>query len=146
MFSLSLLFISATVISSANGFKVTNSPHNYIRHLKPLFSTENGPLNDNADMFGGASSSAVDPMPAALAKSALTSSGDKLKDQAINLRRDAEEVDIVLREEARSKGLPKEAIEQLIPLRNKAVKLSASNTETVIVSEVKKKFFASDIR
>jgi len=97
----------------------------------------------SVDMFGGEavaktktavedSSSIADSPNAAVSR---------FKDEAAKLRREAAEMEISLREEARSRGLPEEMVNRLIPLRSE----TPAAKKAVKVVE-KEKFTASKLR
>jgi len=50
---------------------------------------------------------------------------DRFKDEAAKLRQEAAELEVSLREEARSKGVPEEMINKLIPIRAQTIQKSA---------------------
>jgi hypothetical protein len=79
---------------------------------------------NNSDMFGGPMVKEAAPAGAVAAKvEAVKSTGkygseaEKLKEDAANLRKEAAQMEVAMREEARAKGLPEEMINKLIPLR-----------------------------
>eukprot|EP00595_Chromulina_sp_UTEXLB2642_P002462 CAMPEP_0196763622 /NCGR_PEP_ID=MMETSP1095-20130614/4436_1 /TAXON_ID=96789 ORGANISM="Chromulina nebulosa, Strain UTEXLB2642" /NCGR_SAMPLE_ID=MMETSP1095 /ASSEMBLY_ACC=CAM_ASM_000446 /LENGTH=384 /DNA_ID=CAMNT_0042117219 /DNA_START=38 /DNA_END=1189 /DNA_ORIENTATION=+ len=77
-------------------------------------------LSDNSDLFGGGKS--VDKLPPSNEINLSTASQtDKLKEQAQQLRREAAELEVALREEARSKGLPEDVINKLVPLQSQTI-------------------------
>lgn len=99
-------------------------------------------LANNADMFGaGGSDSSVKeaapvaPMAAATANDGagkgqkLTPREQKAMDAADALRREAEEMELALREEARSKGMPEEVINKLVPIRPQTKTKAAQKIE-----------------
>lgn len=90
--------------------------------------------SNNADMFGGSSAPAT---TTTTEKTVLTTSDqvDRLKDEASRLRKEAEEMEVALREEARAKGLPEEMINKLIPLRGQTVKKSDDGAVATKVEE-----------
>ena len=75
--------------------------------------------DSNSDMFGAAPKSSSDSVAQPSQPSGAASNAAKsMKDQAAILRREAAELEIAMREEAREKGLPQEVIDKLIPLRS----------------------------
>ena len=88
-----------------------------------------GPLSfssNNADMFGSSSTTAVvdepkpDPSASNPANSGTTTSvqSGRLLTEAQKLRKEAADLEVALREEARAKGLPEELINKLVPLNS----------------------------
>mmetsp|Transcript_13049 Transcript_13049/g.14120 ORF Transcript_13049/g.14120 Transcript_13049/m.14120 type:complete len:438 (+) Transcript_13049:114-1427(+) len=84
------------------------------------------------------SSSNVDLFSSSGERSLSSLSKQFLEDQAVLLRKEAEELEISLREEARAKGLPEEMINKLIPIRGKTTTpttLTTASTATATVQE-----------
>ena len=69
---------------------------------------------------------------------------EKYKDEAARLRKEAAEMEVSLREEARAKGLPEDVINKLIPLRS-ATPVATSVADKKVEPE-KKKYLATEIR
>jgi len=70
----------------------------------------------NSDLFGGGGSDMSSRRPPQLGVSGSAGAA-ALRDEATKLRQEAAEMEIALREEARSKGVPEELINKLIPIR-----------------------------
>lgn len=96
----------------------------------------------SVDMFGGETvekaKTVVEEPPTAERK---PNAMDRFKDEAAKLRREAAEMEISLREEARARGLPEEMVNKLVPLRS----ADAPAKKAVKVVE-KEKFTASKLR
>lgn len=94
-----------------------------VMHQKSMPNTrlyESSP-NNNVDMFGGATKeTATESSTVATAgpTNSILQARSKLKDDAARLRQEAAELEVAMREEARTKGVPEEMINKLIPLRN----------------------------
>jgi hypothetical protein len=76
-------------------------------------------MSENADMFGG--DKAEETKVGLKTEDYKVNSEDRAKFQmkaAARLRREAEEMEIALRDEARAKGIPKEVIDKLVPIRS----------------------------
>jgi hypothetical protein len=138
-------FVIFACFSGIDGLSIAPSKKIYsTRLLKPLFNSESGE-NTNVNIFGGSIVNDSNTI-----KTSISSNGDRMKDQAMKLRREAEEMEIALREEARAKGLPQEAIDKLIPLRSKSTAPSTSPQSTedgkLVVKEARPKLPAAEIR
>jgi len=93
-------------------------------------------MSSNSDVFGSDGSGTepeVKDVPTAPAGSMF--SNNKMRDQAAALRREAAELEISMREEAREKGLPQEVIDKLIPMRSQASKPAAAAQGAAVVAE-----------
>ena len=98
------------------------------------------------DLFGGNPSTAgiavQSPTPV---KSVIQV--EKYKDEAQRLRKEAAEMEVSLREEARAKGLTEEMINKLIPLRSVTSVVAVSGAVAAKEEEIpKEKFLATEIR
>lgn len=96
-------------------------------------------FSNNVDLFaneGSEISKAKVAIPAAeaAANARIGSTVDRYKDEAARLRKEAEEMEQSLREEARAKGLSEEMINQLIPVRTPK---PAKAADPVIVAKPK---------
>lgn len=125
------------ILISCNAYQLRNTNNNRVSSSK-LFS-------DNTDMFGSSSTSSSDKKEALDAVNdmkpgefAISTGKDKLEDEAAKLRREAAEMELALREEARAKGLPQEVIDKLVPIRGMAKKASKpTNPDGTVLDEVK---------
>lgn len=117
-------------------------------------------LQGNADLFGGDSpASSVEETSVSAPAAASTTdpaqgSGQKLTkreqaamDAAEKLRQEAEEMELALREEARSKGMPEEVINKLVPIRPQAKSKAAQKIEEKVtgVAPVKPTLSSSEV-
>ena len=94
--------------------------------------------NNNADMFGSGSKRPVTAGNAGGMTPSdynLSVDGNKgrLEGEAAKLRREAAEMELELRDEARKKGLPEQVIDKLVPLRGSAKPLKTSTGGAVAV-------------
>lgn len=71
---------------------------------------------------------------------------EKYKDEAQRLRKEAAEMEVSLREEARAKGLSEDMINKLIPLRSAAAPVAAVSSSPVQEEIPKEKFLATEVR
>ena len=72
---------------------------------------------------------------------------EKYKDEAQRLRKEAAEMEVSLREEARAKGLSEDMINKLIPLRSATAPVVSSPVAAKQEEEIpKEKFLATEVR
>lgn len=105
-----------------------------------LFSSDSPPKpavpSDLQSLIGGAQVSS-------------TSMAEDIRDEAARLRKEASDMEVAMREEARDRGLSEEMINKLIPLRATPAKKadeSSSSSTTMLEKPVKIAATASDIR
>lgn len=113
--------------------------------------------SSNSDMFGGSSVKTEEISNKELIKETAPSTSspqsDRLLTEAQKLRKEAAELEVALREEARAKGLPEEMINKLVPLtpiKSTATKIAEKETKekssSSSVPVVKSLSNAGDIR
>lgn len=137
MRKLLLISIILVIFISCEAYQLCNNNNRMLSSSK-LFS-------DNTDIFGSSSISSSTNKEALDAVNdmkpgefAISTGKDKLEDEAAKLRREAAEMELALREEARAKGLPQEVIDKLVPMRGMAKKsVKAKNPDGTFIEEVK---------
>lgn len=148
------VYLALILTSSVYSFgpfpsSIVHVPATLPRGQTQLFSDK------NSDMFGGSTPSPAVADDGRNSEETATSgsyfSNKNMKDQAATLRREAAELEIAMREEAREKGLPQEVIDKLIPMRSQTAAkpktvegsvLEASKTTVVSIlpaSEIREK-------
>lgn len=100
-------------------------------------------MSSNVDLFSSNSRTAVKEVEGSVAKSFTTQSKDKLSLEAQRLRKEAAEMEMALREEARAKGLPEELINKIAPLRTASSSSSSSSTAASTSTTTVKKVSAT---
>jgi hypothetical protein len=86
-------------------------------------------MSTNADLFSSSSTKTmVKDTNASASSSFSTQSKDKLTLEAQRLRKEAAEMEMALRDEARAKGLPEELINKLAPIRTPSSSPSSSSS------------------
>eukprot|EP01035_Chromulina_nebulosa_P024625 gene24625-32070_t len=117
-----------------------------------LFSSETSDdssssnIQSNKDLFGGNPSAGTAVQTPSPLKSSVIQV-EKYKDEAQRLRKEAAEMEVSLREEARAKGLSEDMINKLIPLRSATAPVVSSPVAAKQEEEIpKEKFLATEVR
>lgn len=97
------------------------------KSYRPGFQRIHMSSDSNSETFGSPSAALTEVPPTTdeieqSPAGSASSTNQRMKDQAAKLRREAAELEIAMREEAREKGLSQEVIDQLIPMRNQDTK------------------------
>lgn len=119
------IIIALALISEAYGFNMINQLR--LNKMTPLA------MSDSVDAFGGGPtpSTTTEETPVVVKEPVVSTRTQKMEDQAAKLRREAAEMELALREEARAKGLPQEMIDKLVPMRGQIKKKVVNADGTV---------------
>eukprot|EP01038_Epipyxis_sp_PR26KG_P011438 gene11438-15325_t len=101
--------------------------------------------SDNVDIFSGSSATSTSNESSTM-PTKLTAQAEKYKNEAEKLRKEAAQMEVLLREEARAKGLPEEMINKLVPLTSNRSPTTKTETTTTTVAVVEKPKSANSVR
>lgn len=90
--------------------------------------------SNDLELFGG-TKVVKDPIIEKHENALSNSQSDRFKLEAQKLRKEAAELEVALREEARSKGIPEDMINKLVPIQQNTQKIKAENLEEKIIEK-----------